>query len=73
MWVQVPPPLPFMKKKFFKITGRDMRIHKPDGFVLTFWLGAESKEKALKICEERDIIDIKSIEDDTNTHPWTQE
>jgi len=59
--------------KFFKITGRHMKIHKPDGFVLTFWLGAESKEKALKICEEKSIIDIESIEDDTDTHPWIQE
>ena len=50
-----------------------MRIHKPKGVVLTFWLGAESKEKALTRCEELNIIDIESIEDDTKTSPWAQE
>ena len=72
MWVQVPPPLPFMKKKFFKITGLDTRIWKPDGRVITFWLSATNKKEALKMCEEKGIIDIESIEDDTNTHPWSQ-
>ena len=62
-----------MKKKLFKIRGRDTRIHKPKGFVLTFWLGADAKEKALKLCEEKGIIDIESIEDDTETNPWAQE
>jgi|TARA_R110001583_G_scaffold15538_1_gene63949 hypothetical protein len=60
-------------RKFFKITARDTRIHKPKGFVLTFWLGADSKKEALKICKERGIIDIESIEDDTLTHPWVKE
>ena len=50
-----------------------MRVLKPKGFVLTFWLGAESKEKALTRCEELNIIDIESIEDDTDTHPWAKE
>jgi hypothetical protein len=59
--------------KLFKITGRDMRIHKPKGFVITFWLGADSKEKALTKCEELNIIDIESIEDDTDTNPWAKE
>ena len=49
-----------------------MRVWKPDGRVITFWLGADSKEKALTRCEELDIIDIESIEDDTFTHPWFQ-
>jgi hypothetical protein len=57
-------------KKFFKITGRDTRICKPDGQVITFWLGAETEEEALKMCEEKGIIDIESIIDDTYTHPW---
>ena len=50
-----------------------MKVHKPRGFVLTFWLGADSKEKALTRCEELNIIDIESIEDDTETHPWVKE
>jgi len=59
-------------KKLFKIRGRDMRIWKPEGRIITFWLGADSKEKALTRCQELDIIDIESIEDDTFTHPWAQ-
>jgi hypothetical protein len=62
-----------MKKKLFKIRARDMRIHKPEGFVLTFWLGAETEEDALKICEEKGIIDVESIIDDTETNPWAGE
>lgn len=50
-----------------------MRIWKPDGRVITFWLGAASEEEALKSCEEKDIIDIESITDDTETHPWVKE
>ena len=50
-----------------------MRVHKPKGVVITFWLGAKSKEEALKNCEEKGIIDIESIEDDTETHPWIKE
>jgi hypothetical protein len=60
-------------RKFFKITGRDTRLRKPDGFVITFWLGADTEEEALKICQEKGIIDIQSIIDDTDTHPWIGE
>jgi len=59
--------------KLFKIKGRDMRVHQPEGFVLTFWLGAKNKKKALQRCKELNIIDIESIEDDTKTSPWAQE
>ncbi len=62
-----------MKRKFFKITGRHTRVWKPDGRVITFWLGAETEEEALKMCEEKGIIDIESIIDDTHTHPWIGE
>ena len=50
-----------------------MRIWKPNGLVITFWLGADSKEKALTRCAELDIIDIESIKDETLTHPWREE
>ena len=50
-----------------------MKIWKPDGCVITFWLGADSKEEALKSCEEKDKIDIESIIDDTETNPWAKE
>jgi hypothetical protein len=62
-----------MNNKFFKITGRHTQIHKPEGKVITFWLAAENKADALKKCEEKGIIDIEQIEDDTTTHPWTKE
>ena len=58
---------------FYKIRARDMRIHKPEGLVITFWLGAESEKKALQSCKEKGIIDIESIEDDTETNPWAKE
>jgi len=73
MWVRVPPSRPYNMRKFFKITGRDTRIWKPDGLVITFWLGAETEEEALNICEEKGIIDIENIIDDTHTHPWIGE
>jgi hypothetical protein len=59
--------------KLFKIKGRDMRAHQPEGIVLTFWLGAKNKKKALQRCKELNIIDIESIEDDTKTSLWAQE
>ena len=52
------------KKKWFRITGRDMRIHQPDGFVLSFWLGAETEELARERCAELDIRDIEMIKED---------
>tara|TARA_R100000008_G_scaffold41163_1_gene23707 strand:- start:472 stop:633 length:162 start_codon:yes stop_codon:yes gene_type:complete len=50
-----------------------MRIHKPDGAVITFWLAAETEEDALKACEERGMVDIEKIIDDTESHPWVGE
>ena len=58
---------------FYKIRGRNTTIHKPEGLVITFWLSAESEEMALQSCEEKGIIDIESIEDDTETNPWAKE
>ena len=50
-----------------------MRAHKPKGVVITFWLGADSAEEALKMCEKKNMIEIESIEDDTFTSPWAKE
>ena len=58
-----------MKGKFFKITARHTQIFKPEGKGITFWLAADSKVDALKKCEEKGIIDIEEIKDDTDTHP----
>jgi hypothetical protein len=59
--------------KLFKIRGRHMRTNKPAGVVITFWLGAQSEEEALKLCKEKNIIEIESIEDDTHSSPWAKE
>lgn len=56
--------------KMFKITACHTQIRAPDGVVLTCWLGAETKENALTMCAEKGIIDIESIIDDTDTHPF---
>ena len=50
-----------------------MKVWKPDGRVITFWLGAETEKEALKMCEEKEIVDIENIIDDTHTHPWIGE
>lgn len=50
-----------------------MRTNKPAGVVITFWLGAQSEEEALKLCKEKNIIEIESIEDDTHSSPWAKE
>tara|TARA_R100001163_G_C5011078_1_gene156974 strand:+ start:334 stop:525 length:192 start_codon:yes stop_codon:yes gene_type:complete len=62
-----------MKTKFFKITGRHTQIFKPEGKVITFWLAADSESNALKMCEDKGIIDIQKIEDDSDSHPWATE
>ena len=58
--------------KMFKITARHTQVRAPDGVVLTCWLGAKTKESALTRCAERGIIDIESIIDDTDTHPFRE-
>ena len=50
-----------------------MRAHKPKGVIITFWLGADSAEEAVKICEKKNMTEIESIEDDTFTNPWAKE
>lgn len=56
--------------KMFKITARHTQVRAPEGVVLTCWLGAETKENALTMCAEKGIIDIESIVDDTDAHPF---
>ena len=45
----------------YHIRARDMRIFKPEGKVITFWLWAENEEKLRKILKEQDIRDIEWI------------
>ena len=41
-----------------------MQINAPTGRVLSFWLGAPSRELALKRCTKLKIVDIESCEED---------
>ena len=49
------------EKLCYHIRARDMRIFKPEGKVITFWLWAENEEKLRKILKEQDIRDIEWI------------
>ena len=49
------------EKLCYHIRARDMRIFKPDGKVITFWLYAENEDKLRKLLKEKDIKDIEWI------------
>ena len=49
------------EKLCYHILARDMRIFKPDGKVITFWLYAENEDKLRKLLKEKDIKDIEWI------------
>lgn len=56
--------------KLFRITARHTAVNAPDGRVLTCWLSADSEENALTMCAEKGIVEVESIVDDTDTHPF---
>ena len=68
----MPPIASERKMKLFKITARHTKVNVPDGRVITCWLGAKTEEDAVTMCEEKGIIDIESIIDDTETHPFRE-
>ena len=41
---------------WFHIKARDMRIFRPEGKVITFWLGADSREDLDKILKKKPEI-----------------
>ena len=49
------------KKLGYHIRARDMRIFKPEGKVITFWLYAENEDKLRELLREKDIRDIEWI------------
>ena len=49
---------------WIKITGRHLLINAPKRRVLSFWLGAPSRDLALKRCGILKIINIESCEED---------
>ena len=49
------------EKLCYHIRARDMRIFKPDGKVITFWLWAENEDKLRELLKEKDIKEIEWI------------
>ena len=49
------------KKLGYHIRARDMRIFKPEGKVIEFWLWAENEDKLRELLKEHDIKDIEWI------------
>ena len=49
------------EKLCYHIRARDMRIFKPDGKVITFWLWAENEDKLRELLKEKGIKDIEWI------------
>ena len=45
----------------YHVRARDMRIFKPEGKVITFWLWAENEDKLSKLLKEKGIKDIEWI------------
>ena len=50
---------------WFHIKARDMRIFRPEGKVITFWLGADSREDLDKILKKKKITQIEWIREET--------
>ena len=50
-----------MEKLCYHIRARDMRIFKPDGKVITFWLYAENEDELHKLLKQKGIKDIEWI------------
>ena len=48
-------------KKGYHIRARDMRIFKPEGKVIEFWLYAENEDKLRQLLKKQDIRDIEWI------------
>ena len=49
---------------WYRIKARDMRIFKPEGKVITFWLSGDSEEEIRKILKKKNITEIKWIKED---------
>jgi len=52
---------------WYKIRARDMSMYKPEGKVIEFYLGADSREKLDEILKEKsEITDIEWIKEEPN-------
>ena len=49
------------EKLCYHIRARDMRIFKPEGKVITFWLYAENEDKLRELLKQKGIKDIEWI------------
>ena len=45
----------------YHIKARDMRIFKPEGKVITFWLWSENEDKLRELLKQKGIKDIEWI------------
>ena len=50
--------------KWYKCKARDMSIHKPKGFILTFRIGGESELQVRELLVSKGMKDIEYIKED---------
>ena len=48
---------------WYRIRGKDMRIDKPHGMMIEFWLYADTKDKLDKLLSEKQITEIQWIKE----------
>ena len=49
---------------WYRIRGKDMKINKPQGMVIEFWLYADTKTKLDKLLSEKQITEIEWIREE---------
>ena len=48
---------------WYRISGKDMKINKPNGMMIKFWLYADTKDKLDKLLSEKQITKIEWIKE----------
>ena len=46
---------------WYRIRGKDMKINKPHGMMIEFWLYADTKDKLDKLLSEKQVTEIEWI------------
>ena len=46
---------------WYRIKGKDMKIDKPHGMIIEFWLYADTKDKLDKLLSEKQITEMKVV------------
>ena len=52
-----------MNYKWYKCKGRDMRIFKPEGRVITFHIGGISEDSVRKVLANKGMVDIEYVKE----------